>query len=99
MPYKIFSPSSVTPNMSHPLTHFAAIETHIYAADIKGKYCCIECILYLKSLNNFVLKFNYLFPLYMLQNITLDIFQQIGGVIIDTALLSKTMRGKWLYCT
>ena len=55
--------------------------------------CCT-----VKSLNNFAIKCNYLFPLDMLRKLTLDIFQQIRGIIIDTALLSEKMRGKWLYC-
>ena len=67
MPYKVLIRSSVTPNMSHPLTHLAAVETHIYVTDIKGKCCCIGCILLVKSLDNIVLKCNYLFPLYILR--------------------------------
>jgi hypothetical protein len=44
----------------------------------------------------FVLKCSYLFLLYVLRNFTLDIFQHIGGIIIDTAVL---MRGKCLSYT
>jgi len=33
----------------------------------------------------------------VLRKLKRDIFQQIGGIIIDTVILSK-MRGKWLYC-